>query len=329
MKQKFRSLLMATALCIAAATTVQAEQVVVHKGDTLWDLSQKYGVVVESIKEWNNLSSDLIHPNDILEVSPVKEVLVRQGDTLWNISNIYGVTVDDLKQWNHLAADLIHPGLVLTIYTDLHNDDTAKTETDEDQAADTQAPAASVHNNREGQEVTTEATEAPTETVNTAPAGGDITAEATPAPAESVNTEPEGEDSTAGAAPTPAESVNTSPVDQETTAEAVPTPVEPVTSEPIGEEITVEATAYTAECEGCIGITKTGVDLNENPDAKVIAVDPNVIPLGSKVYVEGYGYATAEDTGGAIKGNRIDVFIPEQGDALVWGRQQVKVTIIN
>ena len=98
-----------------------------------------------------------------------------------------------------------------------------------------------------------------------------------------------------------------------------PAPTETTNTEPAGKEITVEATAYTAECEGCIGITKTGVDLNANPDAKVIAVDPSIIPLGSKVYVEGYGYATAEDTGGAIKGNRIDVFVPEQNDASTIG----------
>src|SRR5699024_10926063 len=70
---------------------------------------------------------------------------------------------------------------------------------------------------------------------------------------------------------------------------------------PEGKTISVTSTAYPAECDGCSGVTSTGVDLNANPDAKVIAVDPNVIPLGSKVYVEGYGYATAADTGGAIK----------------------------
>ncbi|MGX6444151.1 3D domain-containing protein [Neobacillus sp. K501] len=94
-------------------------------------------------------------------------------------------------------------------------------------------------------------------------------------------------------------------------------------------ELTVTATAYTATCEGCSGITATGVNILENPDQKVIAVDPSVIPLGSKVYVEGYGYATAADTGGAIKGNKIDVFIPEQQDALNWGKKQVEVKIIN
>ncbi|PGY07734.1 3D domain-containing protein, partial [Bacillus sp. AFS031507] len=60
-----------------------------------------------------------------------------------------------------------------------------------------------------------------------------------------------------------------------------------------------------------------------------IAVDPSVIPLGSKVYVEGYGEATAADTGGAIKGNRIDVFIPAEQDAINFGVKQLKVTILN
>lgn len=104
------------------------------------------------------------------------------------------------------------------------------------------------------------------------------------------------------------------------------------TNEPAAKEgkvLTVTATAYTASCEGCIGITKTGVNLIDNPDEKVIAVDPDVIPLGSKVFVEGYGYATAEDIGGGINGHEIDVFIPGEQDALQWGRKDVKVTILN
>ncbi|BCB03769.1 3D domain-containing protein [Bacillus sp. KH172YL63] len=93
-------------------------------------------------------------------------------------------------------------------------------------------------------------------------------------------------------------------------------------------EVNVTATAYTAHCEGCIGITKTGVDLLENPDARVIAVDPAVIPLGSKVYIEGYGYARAEDTGGAIKGKRIDIYMEKEKDALQYGVRDVSVQII-
>ncbi|HAM80791.1 LysM peptidoglycan-binding domain-containing protein [Ornithinibacillus bavariensis] len=97
---------------------------------------------------------------------------------------------------------------------------------------------------------------------------------------------------------------------------------------PEGRTLTVVATAYTAECEGCSGITYTGINLNKDRNAKVIAVDPTVIPLGSKVYVEGYGYAIAGDIGGAIKGNRIDIHLPTEQEALNWGVKEVKVTIV-
>lgn len=94
-------------------------------------------------------------------------------------------------------------------------------------------------------------------------------------------------------------------------------------------EITVTATAYTAFCKGCSGVTSTGIDLRANPNQKVIAVDPKVIPLGSRVWVEGYGEAIAGDIGGAIKGNKIDVFIPNTKRALVWGNKTVTIKILN
>lgn len=93
--------------------------------------------------------------------------------------------------------------------------------------------------------------------------------------------------------------------------------------------ITMRSTAYTANCAGCSGITATGINLNNNPHMKVIAVDPSVIPLGTRVHVEGYGEAIAGDTGGAIKGNKIDVHVPTKSDAYSWGRRSVKVTILN
>ena len=92
--------------------------------------------------------------------------------------------------------------------------------------------------------------------------------------------------------------------------------------------LTMTATAYTAYCEGCSGITKNGTDIRANPHLKVIAVDPTVIPLGTRVWVEGYGEAIAADIGGAIKGNIIDVFIPSHEEALQWGRKTVKVRIL-
>jgi uncharacterized protein YabE (DUF348 family) len=94
-------------------------------------------------------------------------------------------------------------------------------------------------------------------------------------------------------------------------------------------EFYVNATAYTANCNGCSGRTATGLNLRANPNAKVIAVDPRIIPLGTKVYVDGYGYAVAADTGGAIKGLKIDVFFSSNADAYRWGRKKVKVTVLN
>ncbi|MFZ4453336.1 peptidoglycan-binding protein [Salibacterium aidingense] len=99
-------------------------------------------------------------------------------------------------------------------------------------------------------------------------------------------------------------------------------------SEAEGRTLQVSATAYTADCSGCSGVTSTGVDLNANPDAKVIAVDPNVIPLGSKVHIEGYGTYTAADTGGSIHGNKIDVHMPNKSEAHSFGRRNLEVTIL-
>lgn len=93
--------------------------------------------------------------------------------------------------------------------------------------------------------------------------------------------------------------------------------------------ITVKATAYTASCKGCSGITATGLNLKKNPNVKAISVDPKVIPLGTKVHVEGYGEAIAADTGSAIKGNKIDVFMPSKSKALNWGVKTVKVKVYN
>jgi 3D (Asp-Asp-Asp) domain-containing protein len=91
---------------------------------------------------------------------------------------------------------------------------------------------------------------------------------------------------------------------------------------------TFEATAYTAYCPGCSGTTAAGIDLRADPSKKVVAVDPHVIPLGTRVWVEGYGAAIAGDIGGGINGREIDVFIPNRKKALDWGRKQVEVKVI-
>jgi len=89
------------------------------------------------------------------------------------------------------------------------------------------------------------------------------------------------------------------------------------------------ATAYTAGPESTgkspgmpgYGITASGMHVKHG----VVSVDPRVIPLGTQLYVEGYGYAVAADTGSAIKGNRIDVYVDTLTEAYRWGRKTVKV----
>jgi 3D (Asp-Asp-Asp) domain-containing protein len=92
-------------------------------------------------------------------------------------------------------------------------------------------------------------------------------------------------------------------------------------------EFSMEATAYSPtvqETDGDPWMTASGMKSGHG----VVAVDPKVIPLGSKLYVEGYGYAIAGDTGGAIKGNRIDVFFYSSDEMARWGRRSVRVFVL-
>lgn len=98
--------------------------------------------------------------------------------------------------------------------------------------------------------------------------------------------------------------------------------------------ITCEATAYDLSAEengGYAGQTATGVPL----DKGVIAVDPRVIPLGSRVYIEAldgswsYGYAVAADTGGAIKGKRVDLCYRTRYECIQFGRRKCRVYVLN
>ena len=104
-------------------------------------------------------------------------------------------------------------------------------------------------------------------------------------------------------------------------------PVIPSGSTNIGTAIktfTMESTAYYGHT-----ITAMGSKPLRNPNGiSTVAVDPNVIPLGSKVYVSGYGVAIAADTGGAIKGNIIDVFLNSYEECMNWGRREVTVQLL-
>ena len=92
--------------------------------------------------------------------------------------------------------------------------------------------------------------------------------------------------------------------------------------------LTCNATAYDAvSCGKKPGEARTAT--GAIAQRGVIAVDPSFIPLGTRVYVEGYGYAVAADTGGAIKGNIIDLCMDTRAESLQWGRRNVTVYILN
>jgi len=90
------------------------------------------------------------------------------------------------------------------------------------------------------------------------------------------------------------------------------------------------ATAYTAASTGrsassaYYGITATGIKAERG----VVAVDPTVIPMGARLYIEGYGYAVAADTGPSIKGNKVDLYYETLAEAKQYGRQSVMVYLL-
>lgn len=261
-------------------TTSSNHTYTVKSGDTLYRIAKNNGTSVQQLKEWNNLSSHLIYVNQVLKINgtgtvssstsaPVQEKTnetqaspapsnsksykVQPGDTMWSVAQRHGISISQLKQWNNLSSNAIYINQVLQV-------------------------------------------------------GGQAAAQAKPStPSPAAPSRPS----------TSAPSTST------------PAPAPAQESKSVSKEITVEATAYTAYCAGCSGITATGIDLRSNPNRKVIAVDPRVIPLGSRVYVEGYGEAIAGDTGGAIKGTRVDLFMASQSSALNWGRKTVKLQILD
>lgn len=97
-----------------------------------------------------------------------------------------------------------------------------------------------------------------------------------------------------------------------------------------GKIINVKATAYWAFNGVNNTYTSSGAKAVRNPSGySTIAVDPGIIPLGTKLYVEGYGNAIASDKGSGIKGNFIDVYFNTRKEALNWGVKYLKVQILD
>lgn len=215
---------------------------------------------------------------------------VEKGDTLWAISQAENVSVQDLQLWNNLNSTTIYPEQQLRVEEALQTYIVVP--------GDTLFHIAEKHN------ITVEQLMTHNQLTSDLIIPGDklvLEGSQVIQPKVSVTT---------------TTSASNAPTSETKPAAAT-------------KEFTMNSTAYTASCAGCSGITATGINLKANPNQKVISVDPNVIPLGSRVWVEGYGEAIAGDTGGAIKGNKIDVFIPSKQDALNWGRKTVKVKILN
>lgn len=88
--------------------------------------------------------------------------------------------------------------------------------------------------------------------------------------------------------------------------------------------MTFKTVAYTGG-----QLTASGMAPRRNPDGiSTVAVDPTVIPYGTAMYIEGYGYAVAADCGSGIKGNMIDLYLNSEAECINWGVREVNVTIL-
>ncbi len=88
--------------------------------------------------------------------------------------------------------------------------------------------------------------------------------------------------------------------------------------------LSMVATAYSAGCSGCSGMTAIGRPAGRG----IVAVDPRVIPLGTRVFIPGYGRAIAGDTGGSIRGRRIDLGFNSSAEANQFGRRPISVYLL-
>ncbi|WP_050611826.1 LysM peptidoglycan-binding domain-containing protein [Ligilactobacillus agilis] len=121
----------------SASQSTNSGSYTVKAGDSLWGISHKYGMSIDSLKSLNNLSSNFIYPGQVLKVgqssnqsnttskpsasqstnssSQSGSYMVKAGDSLWGISHKYGMSIDSLKSLNNLSSNFIYPGQVLRV----------------------------------------------------------------------------------------------------------------------------------------------------------------------------------------------------------------------
>ncbi len=257
---------------------------------------------------------------------------IQPGDSLYKISQQFDTTVESLMEVNHLTSDLIYANETLEV--------SSKGKVYIIEPGDTLFKIATAQN------VTVAQLQAwnglnsdliyagETLSVSGPSKEATVTTQAVPQKQQAVPQKQQAVPQEQQAVPQKQQAVPQK--QQATTAPIAAAPVTPAkstqaqsTPSNVARTMTVVATAYTASCNGCSGVTANGTNLRANPNLKVISVDPSVIPLGTKVWVDGYGEAIAADTGSAIKGNRIDVFISDQAAANNWGQRTVTIKILN
>src|SRR5690625_1118718 len=296
MRNKIASLVIGTALIgtIAFNTEASAAEINVKQGDTLWNIAQNNGTTVEQLKKVNNLTSDIILPSQTLETSnkSTNEEKVESTHTVKSGETLSGISLDYGVKVNELKDWNDLNSDIIVVNQELLVKAEAKETTKSEPTKET---------NEKSEKQTENKSEKQTENKS------------------EKKTENKSEKKT--------ENKSEKKTEQKTVENKSEEKSEKTSNS--GQSMTMEATAYTAQCDGCTGITATGIDLNANSNKKVVAVDPSVIPLGSRVHVEGYGEAIAGDTGGAIKGDRIDVHLPTKDAALGFGRQSVNVTVLD
>ncbi|WP_368645239.1 3D domain-containing protein [Alkalibacterium putridalgicola] len=251
------------------------------------------------------------------------EYTFQWGDTLWGVSQATDISVEKLATVNDIDnRSLIQVGTTIYLSNDLsvisveNEEEVVSYDVSEDEVKETETPKEVEEAKEEKKEV--KDNQAAAEKAAAEKAAAEKAA-AEKAAAEKAAAEKAAAEKAAA---------EKAAAEKAATEQAASTSSNNTASqEESGRWISVEATAYSRNQASLSNFTFMGIDLREN--SRVIAVDPNVIPLGSKVFVPGYGEYIAGDTGGAIKGNRIDVHMEDLDAAWSFGRRQIDIKILD
>ncbi|ODJ62453.1 hypothetical protein BFR35_10000 [Brochothrix thermosphacta] len=246
---------------------------------------------------------------------------VKSGDSLWKIANEKNISIDELKSLNKLSSDVIQTNQTLQLSK---TDATYTVKTGDSIWKIATKKQVTEQNLKSWNNLSTDII-FPGQVLKLTGSDVPVAQEAAPKATEAAPqaTTPKAEQTTPKVEKTAPTTPAAAPKAEQAAPKAAAPKVEASNNSASGRQITVQATAYDAVSLG--GRTVSG-HLVTSTSEKVIAVDPSVIPLGSTVYIPGYGTAVARDTGGAIQGNIIDLNM-STAEAVQWGRQTVTVTV--